>query len=170
MIQIYTGNGKGKTTAAVGLGIRALGHKMNVCIIQFFKGKNFYGEQKILSKLKKIKLYSFAPKHPYCYKNAEIEKIKTDCKNALNLIEKIFKEKKYDLLILDELNIAIRDKFIDVEKIAKLLKNRPEKMEIIITGRGAHKKILKYADLITNMRLIKHPYYKGIKSRKGIEY
>ncbi|MBN1384246.1 MAG: cob(I)yrinic acid a,c-diamide adenosyltransferase [Elusimicrobia bacterium] len=170
MIQIYTGNGKGKTTAAVGLAIRALGHKMNVCIIQFFKGRNFYGEQKILSKLPKIKLYSFAQKHPYCYKNADIKKIKKDCKTALALIKKIFKEEKYDLLILDELNIAIRDKFINVAKIAGLLKKRPEKTEIIITGRGAHKKILKYADLITNMSPVKHPYYKGIKSRKGIEY
>lgn len=170
MIQVYTGNGKGKTTAAVGLAIRAIGHKLNVCIIQFFKDKNFYGEQRILSKLKKIKLYSFAPKHPYCYKNAETEKIRTDCKKALNLIKKILKEKKYDLLILDELNVAVRDKFIDVDKIAGLLKNKPEKPEIIITGRGAHKKILKYADLITDMRLVKHPYYKDVKARKGIEY
>jgi cob(I)alamin adenosyltransferase len=85
-------------------------------------------------------------------------------------IEKIIKEKKYDMLILDELNIAIRDRYINIEKIVNLLKNKPLKMEVIVTGRDAHKKILKLADLITDMRLVKHPYYRGIKSRKGIDY
>lgn len=170
MIQIYTGNGKGKTTAAIGLAIRALGHNKNVSIIQFFKDKKFYGEQKVLKHLKNLKIYSFASKHPHFYKNIKIEDIKNECEKALEKIAKIIKEKKCDLLILDELNIAIRDKYIDVEKIVRLLKNKPKKMEIVITGRNAHKKILKLADLITDMRLVKHPYYTGIKSRKGIEY
>ncbi|MDD5687603.1 MAG: cob(I)yrinic acid a,c-diamide adenosyltransferase [Elusimicrobia bacterium] len=170
MIQVYTGNGKGKTTAAIGLSIRTLGHGMKVCIIQFFKDKNFYGEQNVLSKLKKINFYSFAQKHPCFYKNIKIKDIKNECSEITGLIEKIFKENKYDLLILDELNVVIHDGFVDVEKIVNLLKKRPKTMEIVITGRSAHKKILKLADLVTDMRLVKHPYYKGIKSRKGIEF
>lgn len=170
LIQIYTGNGKGKTTAAMGLALRTLGHEMNVCIIQFFKLKNYYGEQKNFKKFKNLKFYSFAQKHPHFYKNTKTKDIKNECEKAVSIIAGIIKEKKYDLLILDELNIAIRDRYIDVEKIVHLLKNKPKKMEVVITGRDAHKKILKLADLITDMRLVKHPYYRGIKSRKGIDY
>jgi len=170
MIQIYTGNGKGKTTAAIGLALRALGHGMNVCIVQFFKIKNYYGEQKNFKKFKNLKFYSFAQKHPHFYKNIKTKDIKNECEKAVLIISRIIKEKKCDLLILDELNIAIRDGYIDVEKIVDLLKNKPKKMEVIITGRSANIKILKLADLITNMLLVKHPYYKGIKSRKGIDY
>ncbi|MFH1540924.1 MAG: cob(I)yrinic acid a,c-diamide adenosyltransferase [Elusimicrobiota bacterium] len=172
MIQIYTGNGKGKTTAAMGLVLRALGHEMKICIVQFFKNQNFYGEQKILKKFKNLKFYSFIKKHPHLYPASEIKikDIKKECEKAVVLIEKIMKEKKYDLLILDELNIVIRDKFIELSKIVKLLKEAPKEMEIVMTGRDANKKILKLADLITDMHIIKHPYYDGIKSRKGIDY
>jgi len=170
MIQVYTGNGKGKTTAAMGSALRALGHGMNVCIIQFFKVKNYYGEQRIFKKFKNLKFYSFAKKHPHFYKNIKTNDIKNECRKAILRISGIIKEKKCDLLILDELNIAIRDKYIDIEKIVRLLKNKPKKMEVIITGRAAHKKIFKLADLITNMQPVKHPYYNGIKSRKGIDY
>jgi len=170
LIQIYTGNGKGKTTAAMGSALRALGHGMNVCIIQFFKVKNYYGEQKIFKKFKNLVFYSFAQKHPHFYKNIKTKDIKNECEKAVLLIKKIIKEKKCDLLILDELNIAIRDRYVDVGKIVQLLKSTPKKMEIIITGRAAHKKILKLADLITDMQLVKHPYYNSIKSRKGIDY
>lgn len=170
MIQVYTGNGKGKTTAAMGSALRALGHKMNVCIIQFFKIKNYYGEQKKIKKFKNLKFYPFAQKHPRFYKNIRTKDIKNECEKAVRLIAGIIKEKKCDMLILDELNVAIRDGYIEVEKIVGMLKNRPDKMEVIITGRYADKKILKLADLITDMRIVKHPYYTGIKSRKGIDY
>ncbi|MEW6557755.1 MAG: cob(I)yrinic acid a,c-diamide adenosyltransferase [Elusimicrobiota bacterium] len=170
MIQVYTGNGKGKTTAAIGLALRALGHKMNVCIIQFFKDRKFYGEQNILEHLKNLKIYSFATKHPHFYKNVKIANIKYECRNALKLVDKIFKEKKYDLLILDELNIIVRDEYVNAQEVVWLLKKAPKTMELVITGRGAHKKILKLADLITDMRIVKHPYYKGVKTRKGIDY
>lgn len=170
LIQIYTGNGKGKTTAAMGLALRALGHKMNVCIIQFFKIKGYYGEQKNFKKFKNLKFYHFAQKHPHFYKNIKTKNIKNECEKAVPVISGILKDKKCDLLILDELNIAIRDGYIDVEKIIRLLKNKPKKMEVVITGRNAHRKILKLADLVTDMRIVKHPYYTGIKSRKGIDY
>jgi len=154
----------------MGSALRALGHKMNVCIIQFFKIKNYYGEQKKFKKFKNLKFYSFAQKHPHFYKNIKPKNIKNECEKAVLIISRIIKEKKCDLLILDELNIAVRDRYIDVEKIVHLLKNKPKKIEIIITGRDAHKKILELADLITDMRIVKHPYYMGIKSRKGIDY
>ncbi|MFH0947522.1 MAG: cob(I)yrinic acid a,c-diamide adenosyltransferase [Elusimicrobiota bacterium] len=172
LIQIYTGNGKGKTTAAMGLALRVLGHKMNVCIVQFFKNKNYYGEQKIFKKLENLKFYSFAQKHPHFYPDCGIKTndIIKEVEKAVVLTEKILKEKKYDLLILDELNIVIRDRFVDIDKIVKLLKEAPKEMEIVITGRDAHKKILELADLITEMRLVKHPYRKGAKTRKGIDY
>ncbi|OGS34959.1 MAG: hypothetical protein A2474_08715 [Elusimicrobia bacterium RIFOXYC2_FULL_34_12] len=170
MLQVYTGNGKGKTTSAIGLVMRALGHNMKVFIIQFFKDKNFYGEQNILRKLKNVKIFSFAPKHPCFYKNVKIRLVESECKKAVDLIEKVFKERKCDLLVLDEFNNAICGKFMDIKKIVCLLKNRPKNMEVIITGRNAPKQLLKIADLVSEIKEIKHPYKKGVKCRKGIEY
>ncbi|OGS43838.1 MAG: hypothetical protein A2539_06205 [Elusimicrobia bacterium RIFOXYD2_FULL_34_15] len=170
MIEIYTGNGKGKTTCAVGLVIRALGHGMKVCLVQFFKDKAYYGEQNILKKQKNLKMYSFTPKHPCFYKNVKQEFVKSECEKAVELIEKIFKEKSYNLLVLDEFNIALCGKFIDIKKIISLLEKRPKSMEVVITGRNAPKGLIKIADLVSEIKEIKHPYRKGVKCRKGIEY
>jgi cob(I)alamin adenosyltransferase len=170
MIQIYTGNGKGKTTASVGAAIRALGHRMNVVIIQLFKSKNFYGEQKVLSKLNNINFYCFAPKHPYFCRNIKTQHVKKECQKTLKKIEAIFTEKKCDVLILDEINIAIRDGFIKIDDFLKILKKKPKNMEVIITGRDAHPKLLKMADLVSEIKEIKHPFNKKVKSRKGIEF
>jgi len=181
LIQVYTGDGKGKTTAAVGQVIRALGQGLRVCFIQFFKDpKTFtYGEQKIFYSLSRkgilrdlpgIDLYTFAPQHPHFFKKIKKEETRKQLKEGLNFIHKIFREKDYDLLVLDELIIALRDKYLETNKLIKLLKQKPKNMEIILTGRGAPKKLLTFVDLVTEMKKIKHPYDKGVKVRKGIEY
>ncbi len=166
LVQVYTGNGKGKTTAAWGQAIRASGQGLRVGIIQFFKGKGS-GEAKMARKLK-LDVYSFCPVHPFF--GGKREKLKKECGEGLAFAKRLVMSKKYDMIILDEINIAMRDRLIEVNDVLSLIKEKPKEVELILTGRGAPKKIMEAADLVTEMREIKHPYQKEIKGRKGIEY
>ena len=171
LIQVYTGCGKGKTTAAVGLAIRARGHNMKVCYIYFHKNpkRNKYSEHDVLQKIG-IDVFGFAGEHPYCGKKTNSKDIRGQCLRGLDFVRKMYKEKKYDVLVLDEINISLRDKFLKTEEVIELLAAKPENLEIILTGRGAPLKIIKQADLVSKIQMIKHPYEKGIKARRGIEY
>jgi len=170
-IQIYTGSGKGKTTSALGLVCRASGHNFKICYVYFHKNpKKFgYGEINTLKKLK-VDVFGFAKEHPHFNKKINIETIKNECNKAVEFIKEIYKENKYDILVLDEILISVRDGFLPENKLIELMKRKPENLELIITGRNASKKIIDLADLVSEINEIKHPYKKGIKSRKGIEF
>lgn len=170
LIQIYTGDGKGKTTASIGQAIRARGHKFKVCFVYFFKNlKDFpYGEMEILKGLG-IETVNFVPQHPHFHKNIRLQGIREECLKALESVKEIF-EKNYDMVILDEILIALRDGFLKEEEILELLENKPGSLELILTGRGATRKIIERADLVTEMKKIKHPFHRGVKERRGIEY
>lgn len=171
MIIITTGNGKGKTTSAIGQIIRALGHNQKVCLVQLFKGESFYGEQNILSKLENLDFFSFAKEHPYCIKTASKERAGKECREAINKLKEILSNpKKYDLIVLEEFNIALRDDFIDKNEFITIVKELAKNTNIFITGRGVPQELIDCADLVTEMREIKHPYQKGIKAQEGIEY
>ncbi|MCX7785543.1 MAG: cob(I)yrinic acid a,c-diamide adenosyltransferase [candidate division WOR-3 bacterium] len=169
MIQIYTGNGKGKTTAAIGQAIRALGHKWKVIMIQFMKGDAGYGEIKTLKKLKNFKvvqsgLPTFVEKgNPSKEDIAYAEK-------GLKLARKVINEKKYNMVILDEINVAIDYGLIKLPDVIELIKNCPKQIELILTGRYAAKELIDLADLVSEIKEIKHPYQKGFISRQGIDY
>ncbi len=171
LIQVYTGDGKGKTTAAVGLAIRARGHGLRVCYISFHKDpkKWGYSEHTVLKKVG-IDVFSFARKHPCCNEKTNIENMRRNCLKGLDFIKGIYRRKKYDLLILDEINISLRDGFLKTEEIIPLLKVRPAGLEVVLTGRGAPRKLIKLADLVSRIQKIKHPYERGVKRREGIEY
>ncbi|MEW6095106.1 MAG: cob(I)yrinic acid a,c-diamide adenosyltransferase [bacterium] len=171
LIQIYTGDGKGKTTAAVGLACRARAHNLRVSYIYFHKDpkKWKYGEHRSLEKLG-IDIFGFAKKHPHFFKNINNEEIRKECLKGLKFIKKLFQENKYDILILDEILISLRDKLITEQELVELLNEKPKNLEVILTGRGATERIFAKADLVSKIENIKHPYNKGIKSRKGIEY
>lgn len=171
LVQIYTGEGKGKTTAAVGLACRARGHNFKVCYIYFHKsaGNRNYGEHKILKKMG-VDVFGFARQCPRFRKNAIPAEIRGECLEGVKFIKKIYEENNYDILILDEINISCREGFLKAPEILDIIKSRPGNMELILTGRGASKKILENADLVSEIKNVKHPYKKGIKSRKGIEY
>lgn len=165
-IQIYTGSGKGKTTAAIGLAIRAAGAGLRVYIIQFLK-KSKCSEYQILKRIKNIKVKSFGS-GCFIYNKAK----KNDfvaAQKALKSAKKIIFENRCDVCILDELFSALYFKMIDENDILDLLKSKPETMEIIITGRNATKKILRIADLVTEMKEVKHYFNNGVKARVGIE-
>jgi cob(I)alamin adenosyltransferase len=171
MIIIHTGNGKGKTTAAMGKILRCLGHGFKVCLIQLFKGENFYGEQKILTKLGNVDFFSFAKQHPYCAKSISLKETTIQCALAMKKIKEITDDnRKYDLIVLEEFNIALRDKFIDENEFIGIIKQLPKESDVIITGRNAPLALIDMADLVTKMQEIKHPYNKGIQYKKGIEY
>ena len=166
LVQVYTGNGKGKTTAAWGQAMRASGQGLRVGIVQFFKGKGS-GEAKMARKLK-LDVYSFCPVHPFF--GGKKEKLRKECQEGLVFVKEMIQNKKYDIIILDEINIAMKDRLMEVNEVLSLIKKKPKEVELILTGRGAPKKIMEAADLVTEMREIKHPYQKGIKGRRGIEY
>ena len=166
-VHVYTGNGKGKTTAAFGLAMRAAGRGKKVCIIQFMKPDKGYGEQISARKLG-IEIHPMGRDKFVNKKNPD--KIDVElAKNALQLAREKLKE-NYDLLVLDEINVAIDFNLISVDDTLNLLENVPEKTEIVLTGRYARDEIINRADLVTEMREIKHYFRKGVVAREGIEY
>lgn len=167
MIQIYTGHGKGKTTAAIGAAIRASGAGMNVFIAQFVKGMH-YSELEVLKNIPSITLEQFGRD---CFIEKEPTQADIDAAQmGWKKVKVLFQEEKYQMLILDELCIALYYKLIDINEVIEQLKNADEKKEIIITGRNAPDALVELADLVTKMREIKHYYNNGTQARKGIEY
>ena len=169
LIHVYTGNGKGKTTAALGLAIRALGHGAKVHIIFLMKGKFPYGEREILSKLPNLSFQVFGHEHLIDPNNIK-DNERQQAHEALKASRLAIQSSKYDLVILDEINVASAWKLIDVQDVLELIGNKPPKVEVVLTGRYADQRIIDKADLVTNMNEIKHPYRRGIEARKGIEY
>ncbi|RJS77089.1 cob(I)yrinic acid a,c-diamide adenosyltransferase [Candidatus Bathyarchaeota archaeon] len=169
LVQVYTGNGKGKTTAAFGLALRAIGRGLKVYVIQFIKGGFDYGELYIADKLPNLKLKAFGRGKFVTEKPAEKEDVKL-AEEALALAEKVIKSGEYDIVILDEVNVALDLKLIKTEKVVELVKSKPRHVELVLTGRYAPAEIVEIADLVTEMKEIKHPFSKGQQARKGIEY
>ena len=170
LIIIHTGNGKGKTTAALGLAFRAVGNGFKVCMIQFIKGTWEYGE---LEAAKKFDNFKILPMGKGFVNLGSDKPDPEDIKAANEAFKKgreVIMSGNYDMVILDEINYAISYKLIDVKDVVILLKNKPDNVHVVLTGRNAHEKIIEIADLVTEMREIKHPYKKGIKAQKGIEF
>jgi len=166
MIHVYTGNGKGKTTAALGLALRATGAGLKVYIGQFIKNGD-YCEVKALRKIKGIKTEQFGRG---CFIRKSPSKTDIElAKKGFGRIKKIIEGNTYDVVILDEINVAIKVGLLNLKDLLELLKKAPKKIELILTGRYAHPKIIKAADLVSEIKEVKHYYRKGIKSRIGIE-
>ncbi len=169
LVQVFTGNGKGKTTAALGEIIRALGHGLKVYIVFFMKGDYPYGEFNTLRKLPNIEVASFGFRRLTDPANIRPEEIE-QAKLALAAARQAILSGHYDLVVLDEVNVAVACKLIELDDVIKLIDDKPKNVELIFTGRYADAKLLERADLVTEMVKIKHPYDKGIPARKGIEY
>jgi len=168
LIHIYTGGGKGKTTAAVGLSIRAHGAGKKVCFIQFLKPAPS-SEIGILKKLK-MKTVLYNQKHPLFYKAASMKVLKHQVQKDLVRTEAIIKDKKYDLIVLDEILHLLKGKLITGADIIKLVKKKHTKTELVLTGAKPTKPILALADYVSVINGLKHPYKRGVKARSGIEY
>ncbi len=169
MIQIYTGNGKGKTTAALGLGLRAVGHGLKVIMIQFMKGEINYGELEAVKHLPDFKIEQYGRPDFVNPENPDKEDIRL-AEQALKRAVKVIKNKEFDIVILDEINVAVSFGLIKAEKVIELIKNTSKKTELILTGRYMPEEFIKYADLISEVRDVKHHFQAGVPARKGIEY
>ena len=166
MIQVYTGNGKGKTTAALGLALRASGAGLKVYIGQFVK-RGCYSEIKALKKLNNIKVEQFGVG---CFiRRLPVKKDLLLAGEGLKKIEKIIAGRVYDLVILDEINVALKLRLVELNDVVNLIKKTPRKTELVLTGRHAHPEIIRIADLVSEIKDRKHYYRKGLKPRKGIE-
>ena len=172
LVHIYTGDGKGKTTASLGLSIRALGRGFKVSYVFFFKNFDTYptGETDILKKLG-VNIYSYSPDTPLFNPEVNPETVRERCVRGLAFIkEELFKRDVPDLLVLDEINNAIPYQYLTEEEIIDLIKCKPLSMELVLTGRGASEKVMAAADLISRVDKVKHPFDAGVTRRVGIEY
>jgi cob(I)alamin adenosyltransferase len=169
LVQVYTGNGKGKTSAALGLALRALGRGLKVYIIQFIKGGFDYGERHALERFDNLKLKAFGSGRFITEKPPKEEDVRF-AKEALELAEKVVACGEYDIVILDEVNVALSLKLLKTADIVRLARNKPKHVELVLTGRYAPPEIIEVADLVTEMKEVKHPFKKGMPPRKGIEY
>lgn len=173
-IQIYTGNGKGKTTASLGLAMRALGRKWKVLIVMFTKGGDNYGELKSFKNLSDEISNNLtivqAGLDRIVYAHNKSEDDEKEIKQGWEITKKAILNDEYQLIILDEINIAIDLKILDIDEVIEVLKNKPKDMEIVLTGRNAHKKAIEIAHLVSEIKPVKHYWDTGVSARKGIEY
>ena len=173
-IQVYTGNGKGKTTASLGLAMRALGRCWKVLIIMFMKGGDDYGELNSFRNLspeiaRNLTIIQAGPDR-IVYQNNKTDEDTELIKKGWELAKKAIKNDEYNLIILDEANIAIDLGLIDLQEMLDVLKNKPEEMEFVLTGRNARQEIIDIAHLVSEIKPVKHYWDTGIAARKGIEY
>lgn len=168
-MQVYTGEGKGKTSAAFGLALRAVGRGLWVYVIQFIKGGFDYGELYAVKGLPNFELRAFG-RGKFVTRVPPSEEDVAFAQKALALAKRIVGSEEFDVVVLDEVNVAVHLGLLKVEEVVNLIKRKPKYVELVLTGRNAAKEIVEAADLVTEMREIKHPYSKGVKPRKGIEY
>ena len=171
LLIVHTGNGKGKTTAAIGLAIRAAGHNFKVLMIQFIKGSWSYGELESVKKLRPF--FQIIPmgkgfiRHD---KDGPSEEDKQAIRDAWGIFKNKMNSGEFDMIILDEINYVLDYKLLDYKEVLRVMKEKPGDLHVIMTGRNAHPEIIGIADLVTEMKEIKHPFEKGVKAQKGIEF
>lgn len=169
MIQVYTGSGKGKTTAALGLAMRALGHGLKVYIIQFMKGNIRYGEVETAQQLSPNIVIKQMGRETFVDRDNP-DRIDIElAQKAFQLARDVVGSGKYDIVVLDEINVAVDYGLISLEALLNLMDSKPEHVELILTGRDAKSEVIERADLVTEMVEVKHYYREGTHSRKGIE-
>jgi cob(I)alamin adenosyltransferase len=169
LVEIFTGSGKGKTSAALGVVLRALGHGLRVHIVFFMKGGYPYGERNTLDQLPNVSFRSFGHEHFVDPHNVKEEE-KEQAREALQAARDAIASGGFDLVVLDEVNIAVAWSLLEVEDVLKLIDEKPQNVELILTGRHADQRLIERADLVTEMVEIKHPFEKGIKARRGFDY
>lgn len=171
LIIVHTGNGKGKTTAALGMGLRAWGQGMKVLVLQFIKGNWKYGELQAAEKMgPDFVIRQLGEGFVKDAKNGDMANHCSAATEALEVARLEITSGKWDMIILDEVNYAIKFGLVSLDTVLKLLDMKPLSLHLVLTGREANPAIIDRADLVTEMKEIKHPYKKGIKAQKGIEF
>ncbi len=169
LVQVYTGNGKGKTTAALGLALRAVGRGFKVCVVQFIKGGGAYGEHMAARQLKPLLTIHQTGRDGWIRKGSLEDKDIHIARESLELARKAINSGVYDMVILDEINGAVWFGLFPVEDVLQIIESKPTSVELVLTGRNADEMVVEAADLVTEMSEIKHYYQQGVNARIGIE-
>ncbi len=171
LIQVYTGDGKGKTTCAFGQALRALGRGLKVCVFQFMKDANLGSGEVVAAGVfkERLKVVRGFQTHPLLALKEQPE-LKMEIEAMTDEIEKTVSSGEFDLVVLDEINNCVEAGLLPVSRVLRIMEMKLDRVELILTGRDAAFEIIDKADLVTNMSLIKHPYYAGVKARRGIEF
>jgi cob(I)alamin adenosyltransferase len=172
LVVVITGYGKGKTTAALGIAVRACGHDMKVCIIQFMKGDLYAGEWDGVKKMScQVELISTGKGfcgiqgNPYPYKEH-----RENAQEAIRLVHQKMESGQCEILVLDEINNALHLRLVDLEQVLEIIRRKPPTMHLVLTGRDAHPQIIELADTVSEIMEVKHAYRKGIEPQPGIDY
>ncbi len=172
LVIVYTGNGKGKTTAALGMALRAVGYSRKICMIQFIKGSWHYGEMDSSKRLEPE--FEMTAVGKGFVGIVDDKSPRADHEEVAREAMKICREKilsgRYDLVILDEINYAVNLGLVSLDEVVGLVKSKPERLDLVLTGNHARPEVIGLADLVTEMREIKHPYRAGIKAKRGIDF
>ena len=169
LLMVYTGDGKGKTTAALGLAFRALGRRYRVAVVQFIKGKWKTGEAAMAKELDgRIDFFSLGDGFTWITKNFEQDV--ASARAAWAKCVDVLADERYQIVIFDELSYVLKYNFLPVEEVLEHLKRKPPRTHVVITGRDAPPELIEAADLVTEMRQVKHPYQAGLKAQPGIDY
>jgi cob(I)alamin adenosyltransferase len=168
-VEVFTGDGRGKTSAALGVALRAAGHDLRVHVIQFMKGDYPYGERRALACLPNVRVSVFGHEHFVDPNDVQPEE-RAEAERALAKARDVIASGECDVVVLDEVNVAVGWKLLDTADVLDLIRSRPRSVELVLTGRYAPASIIEAADLVTEMVSIKHPYDRGILSRRGIDY
>ncbi len=169
MLQVYTGDGKGKTTAAFGQALRALGHNWRVLIVQFMKGDPDYGEVRAARYLPGLEVKQFGLKTFVERGNPSPEDVKL-AREGMEFCRQALRSNNYQMIVLDEINVAVDYGLVPLEDVIALIQECPADVELVFTGRGARPEVIELADLVSEVKEIKHPYQKGIVNRVGIDH
>jgi cob(I)alamin adenosyltransferase len=169
LLIIFTGNGKGKTTAALGMALRAAGHGMRILVLQFIKGAWSYGELDSLRRFPEISIQTLGSGFTWTKESLDEDRdlARLGWEKAADEIARA----DYDIIVLDELNYVLSYRLLPLEPVLEVLKSRAETLHVVVTGRDAPRELIRLADLVTEMRQIKHPYHdRGVKAQQGIEF
>ncbi|GJL53338.1 MAG: cob(I)yrinic acid a,c-diamide adenosyltransferase [Nitrospirales bacterium] len=169
LLIVYTGAGKGKTTAALGMAMRSVGHGMKIAVVQFIKGAIDTAEERILKGFGEQVTF-LRMGEGYTWETQDRERDKRFAQEAWIRVLTILRDELYGMVILDELNIAIHHEYVTLQQVLDGLNERPPMMHVVITGRGAKDELIEAADLVSEMKMVKHPFRKGVKAQKGVEF
>jgi len=169
LLIVHTGKGKGKSTAAMGLAVRAIGNGMKVGIVQFVKGVWETGERVVLDKFPELCVIK-AMGEGFSWETQDRQRDIQAAENAWQMAKDMMDDESFDLIILDELNIPLRYDNLDIDAVVKTLRDKRERLHVVVTGRNAKEPLLEAADLVTEMTMVKHPFRAGVKAQKGIEF
>ncbi|HWO73919.1 MAG TPA: cob(I)yrinic acid a,c-diamide adenosyltransferase [Dehalococcoidia bacterium] len=168
LVILYTGNGKGKTTAALGMMFRAWGRGMKVCMLSFIKSRTSnYGEERAARKLG-IEIIPLGAGFTWLSKDIEVDKALA--RRCWDLCREKIASGEYDIVVLDEITYPISYGWLDVDEVIETLRNRPPDLHVVLTGRDAHPALIEFADLVTEMRDVKHPFASGVKAQPGVDF